>query len=150
MIKALYPVFCQDKGATHACYALLSAMRNEAFPVEYWSPQFAAHLNDGFLRPGMPRPLFRLLCRLNLYRKPLVSTWAIRHLEKRYLNGFHDGDIAYLWPAVSVELYRSVKQRGITIVADASTVIERPHSEYSVRPMRNLVGRPSTASRKRT
>ncbi|HQM47929.1 MAG TPA: glycosyltransferase [Candidatus Hydrogenedentes bacterium] len=132
MIKALYPVFCQDKGATHACYALLSAMRNEAFPVEYWSPQFAAHLNDGFLRPGMPRPLFRLLCRLNLYRKPLVSTWAIRHLEKRYLNGFHDGDIAYLWPAVSVELYRSVKQRGITIVAERINC----HRKTSLRVLR--------------
>ncbi len=131
-VKALYPVFCLNKGATHACYALLKAMQSEAFPVEYWSSQFAANLNDGFLRPGLSRTLFRSLCALSLYDRPSVAAWSRRHLEKRYLKGLRETDIAYLWPAVSVELYRAIKARGITVVAERINC----HRKTSVRVLR--------------
>lgn len=131
-VKALYPVFCLNKGATHACYSLLNAMRNEALAVEYWSAQFAPHLTDDFLRPGIPRTLYRFLCAFHLYDRPGVAAWSGRRLEQRYLNSLRERDIAYLWPSVSLGLYRAIKKRGITLVAERINC----HRKTSIRVLR--------------
>lgn len=117
-VKALFPVFCLNRGTTHTCYALLKAMRDPTLPVEYWASQFSASLRDNFLRPGVSRTLHRALNALHLGNARPVHAWAKRRLEYRYLNSLTEEDIAYLWPAVSVELYREIKKRGILIVAE--------------------------------
>lgn len=117
-LKALFPVFCRNMGTTHTCYALLKAIQDATLPIEYWASQFAACLKDDFLRPGMSWALFRALGAVRLDSRKPVDVWAHRRLELRYLDGLREGDIAYLWPAVSVDLYRAVKKRGITIVVE--------------------------------
>lgn len=117
-LKALFPVFCLNRGTTHTCYSLLKAMQDETLPIEYWSSQFAACLKDDFLRPGMPWMLFRALGALRLAGRQAVETWARRRLEHRYLRSLRNGDIAYLWPAVPVELYQAIKERGIPLVGE--------------------------------
>ncbi|MFO7973107.1 MAG: glycosyltransferase family 4 protein, partial [Candidatus Hydrogenedentota bacterium] len=117
-LKALFPVFCRNKGTTHTCYALLKAMRDDTLPIEYWSSQFATCLKDDFLRPGMPWMLFRALGALRLAGRQSIKTWARHRLQQRYLQSLRNGDVAYLWPAVRVELYQAVKERGIPLVAE--------------------------------
>ncbi len=136
-IKTLYPVFCRNAGATHACYSLLKAMRNESLPVEYWSAQFAPQLTDDFLRPGIPRTMYRGLCSLHLYEQPAVASWSARRLERRYLHSLRDPDIAYLWPSVSLALYRAIKKRGNTIVAERINC----HRKTSMRVLREAYER---------
>ena len=117
-LKTLSPIFCRNKGAPHACYTLMKTMQGETLPVEYWAPQFDRSLDGDFLRPGLPLPIYRALGALGLYHKPPVAAWTKRRLEQMYLDSLREGDIAYLWPAVSVELYREIKNRGIPIVAE--------------------------------
>lgn len=136
-LKALFPVFCRNKGASHACYSLLKTMRSISLPVEYWSSQFDAHLNDDFLRPGLSRIVFRSLCSLGWYEKPTVRAWSEKRIEQSYLGSLSNDDIAYLWPAVSVELYRAVKKRGFTIVAERINC----HRKTSIRVLREAYER---------
>jgi glycosyltransferase involved in cell wall biosynthesis len=38
--------------------------------------------------------------------------------ERRFLSGLRKGDIAYLWPGCSLDLYRKAKARGCTVVSE--------------------------------
>lgn len=117
MIRALYPVYCRDKGAPHACLSILRHL-GDPTEVEYWAGQFAPHLTDAFLRPALPGLAYRVFCRLDLCGHQDRPRLGDRLIERRYVRALHDGDTAYIWPAVSLDVYRRVKERGLPLVAE--------------------------------
>jgi glycosyltransferase involved in cell wall biosynthesis len=70
-----------------------------------------APLADLEYRSSLPGPLAALP-----YRS--VAHTTTRWTERRYLAAAREGDIAYLWPAVSLRTYEAIHDRGIRIVAE--------------------------------
>lgn len=49
----------------------------------------------------------------------LVRGFASRRLHDLFLRTMREGEIAYLWPSVPLEIYRTLKRRGFRVVAEA-------------------------------
>jgi glycosyltransferase involved in cell wall biosynthesis len=49
----------------------------------------------------------------------MISSYASKVLEARFLSCIRPGDVAYLWPAASLDIHRKLHDRGIPIVLES-------------------------------
>jgi glycosyltransferase involved in cell wall biosynthesis len=111
-IVACYPVFFKDYGIAHACYHLLRNMQDEHVSVEIFGLA-----SDGCYAEPIYQDLIPSWIKTIAYK--LLSEEQLQKIGEflfiRKLGGSPD-KIVYLWPSVSLEVYRAFKNKGFTIV----------------------------------
>ncbi len=112
-LQTLYPVYCSGRAITHICLSVLDRMQAEELGVEYWAPAVAPGVERPYLRTPLPALAARALYRLQPSGGALQSI-----LERRFVSALSPGDVVYLWPAVRLETYRRVKEKGHRIVVE--------------------------------
>lgn len=113
MIKSLYPGFNTGQGVAYTCISLCEYLGDEDLPVEAWFPSSDKAVCLPFVRntfSGWAMPL--------IYRLPNPAKRLAKGAERAFVRALRPGDIAYLWPGVSLETYERIRERGNTIVAE--------------------------------
>lgn len=113
MIKSLYPVYNTGHGVAYTCISLCEHLGNEDLPVEAWFPSSDKGISLPCVRNAFPRWIMPLIYRLPDPERRLASG-----AERAFVRALRPGDIAYLWPGVSLETYERIRQRGNTIVTE--------------------------------
>ncbi len=81
--------------------------------VRLFVPASDAHARRAFTQDCLPRFLKSLA-----YKFPRAIPRILAVTEHRYLAALHEGEIAYLWPGTTLDLYRRLRDRGVTIVIE--------------------------------
>ena len=107
------PLFNNGQGISYTCRSICDAMQAQAFPVQAWFPASDTGAGSPIIRNGCPKILLPLV-----YRLPDASRRLARNAERAFLRALRPGDISYLWPGVTLDTYRRIKDRGITILSE--------------------------------
>ena len=113
MLRALYPIFNTGQGVAYTCRSICQNMQAPSMEAEAWFPSSAPGALSSCVRNAYPMWMMPLIFRL-----PKANSRLAKAVEKAFLKALKQGDIAYLWPGVSLETYRQIKGRGITIVTE--------------------------------
>ncbi len=113
MLRTLFPIFCSNSAIPACILSLCDRLVERAVPLEYWAPAVARGVLRDYHRVPIPALFSRAWYRFGLPDGGLG--WA---LERRYLAALRPGDVAYLWPAVSLRTFREIAERGHTIVLE--------------------------------
>jgi glycosyltransferase involved in cell wall biosynthesis len=126
-IKAFYPNYFSDRQIAYVCLQLVEHLnengRITARVMGLSSDDTVRHYRCRTGRAGDPRhevyrdaiprgPAWIAASRL------LSAETTLRFAESRYLRQLRKGDVAYLWPGASLELYKKLKSRGHVIVSE--------------------------------
>lgn len=122
MIRSLYPVYNTGHGIAYTCLSLCRYMGGDGLTVEAWFPASEKEAHPDFVRNGLPRWVLPLV-----YRLPDPQRRLAGKVERDFVKALRPGDIAYLWPGVTLDTYRRIKERGITIVAERTNC----HTQYA-------------------
>jgi glycosyltransferase involved in cell wall biosynthesis len=112
-IRALYPSFATDRAVSHISLSVCHAMRCAETDVRLMKVSSTAEGRRAFNRDAIPSWLFGVSC---LFFR--TEARLRRFVERRYLRWLQAGDVAYLWPMVSMETYHEVRRRGHTLVVE--------------------------------
>ena len=110
-IRAYYPNYFADFGLCHACYYLLKGMQTEGHDIK-----LKGIASESFSNSGFYSDIFSNWSKSIVY-KVLSNDNVMRLAESIFLNSLQkDVDIAYLWPAVSLNAYKKIKNSGRKII----------------------------------
>ena len=111
-LRVLSPVFC-DNTSLSGCVAMLAEhVQSKALRIDCWVPGARPEARRDFTRSPLPHLLTRAVYKVGL------EAWLLRKLEASYRNSFGDGDVAWVWPGTSVEVFEWLKERGHRIVLE--------------------------------
>lgn len=121
-IRAYYPNYFADYGVCHACYYLLKGMQAEGHDIKLKGIASESFSNAVFYSDVFPK------WSKSIVYKVLSNDNVMRLAESIFLNSLQkDVEFAYLWPAVSVNAYRKIKNRGYKIIYEGVNT----HEAYS-------------------
>ena len=131
MLRSLYTLYNTGHGVAYTCLSLCEHLGDSTLPVEAWFPASDVSLRRPFVRDAYPRWVMPLV-----YRLPKPENILANAVEKAFLRALCPGDIAYLWPGVTLETYQRIKDRGNLIVAErinchthyAKHLLDREHA----------------------
>ena len=110
-LHTLFPIFCSNSAIPACILALCDRFADAPFARVYWAPAVAPEVKRPYHATPLPHVGARIWYRLGLPERGLRAM-----LERKYLAALQDGDVAYLWPACTVDLFRELARRGHTIV----------------------------------
>jgi glycosyltransferase involved in cell wall biosynthesis len=102
------------------------------------------------LRRRAPRPAFPLRLAVPPPLAVLPYRWiaptAAQRIERRFLESLREDDIAYLWPAASLEAHRLLHARGIPVVlegintrmASAKRILDAAYESFGIPPAHGI------------
>ena len=112
-LKFLFPMYCTGSGVSYTCLSLAGAMRRAGAAARVFMCAADHGIDREIVRTAVPEwlnaPLYRAV-----RSQSLIRAWT----ELRFVGQAAAGDIAYLWPGVSLGTYRKLRQRGCTIVVE--------------------------------
>lgn len=112
-IAALYPIYFKNYGIAHACYNLIRHMQSDTITSRLYGLASDGSFKDSCyqdLIPSWTKSIaFRLFSDECLQKKGEC-------LFRQRLTAGKFGEIAYLWPGVSLETYQAAKRSGLTII----------------------------------
>ena len=121
-IRAYYPNYFTDYGICHACYHLLKGMQVDGHDIKLKGIASEAFSEAGFYSDIFPKWSKSIVYKL------LSNDNVMRVAESSFVNSLQkDVDIAYLWPAVSVNAYKKIKNSGYKIIYEGVNT----HEAYS-------------------
>jgi glycosyltransferase involved in cell wall biosynthesis len=110
-ISAFYPNYFIDIGITHVCYHLMKGMQTEDCIVELMGissdPVFS---NDKFYSDAIPQ------WSKSLVYKAFSDRVRLKMAESIFSRSLKNTDFAYLWPGISLDAYKNIKNRGYKII----------------------------------
>ncbi len=110
-ILTLGPSFIQFAGLGYACQSILNGMIQGGANATLY-----AVATDGKKLPFYRLTLLPMLTRVGYkFLSPLLLA---RYTERRFLRNLRRGDIAYIWPGNSLEIFRKAKEKGCIVVAE--------------------------------
>ena len=112
ILRCIYPNFNNGQELAYSCLASCSTLGDHRLNVEAWFPASKAAHNPSFVRNAYPRWAMPIL-----YRLPDPNQRLRRGLERAFLHALKPGDIAYIWPGISLECHQRIKDRGNIIVS---------------------------------
>ena len=112
-LRVAFPIYCSGSAIPACILAVCDRLQGAPFGVEYWAPAVEPSVQRPYHRVPLPRLATRLW-----YRLGLAETGLRELLERRYLKIVRPGDIAYLWPALSLDFFERLAERGIPIVLE--------------------------------
>jgi len=131
-IRAYYPNFFRDELIAYVALRLMRFFTDHQVQADIMGlssePSFCKSVNTGKTpSPHSAKPPFQG----RIYRNavPAGVVWALARrffshrqicsfAEWRFFRSLYPGDIIYLWPDVSVKLYRRLKAAGFTVVSE--------------------------------
>lgn len=112
-VRTLYTMPCADIGVGMTCHSILLSAAVAGYQTDLSCARAEWTGDEPFLiHQTMPWVFGRLPYR---YLKRAVDYLT----HRRYLSSIRDGDVAYLWPSVPIEVYETLAARNIPIVAEA-------------------------------
>ena len=112
-LRSMYPLYNSGQGVAYTCLSICEHLADSSLEVEAWFPSSDDRARRPFVHDAYPRWLMPLMFRL-----PNAGTRLANGVERAFVKALRPGDIAYLWPGVSLETYQRIKDLGITIVAE--------------------------------
>lgn len=130
---------CDGVGPSFTCLQLMSGAHIAGYEVDVFANR---------RRAEKPPVGMRLALGGNLSALPYrwVAPYASRHIERQFLDQVVPGDIAYLWPSVSLETHRILHDRGIPIVlegintrmASARRILDEAYGAFGIAPVHGI------------
>lgn len=139
VIRTLLPMACDGVGPSFTCLKLMTGAHLAGYRTEVFANRLRAK------RPQVPLKLALPGLLAMLPYKP-VAALASPRLEHWFLDTIQQGDIAYLWPGVSLETHRILHARGIPIVlegintrmASARRILDAAYDAIGARPAHGI------------
>jgi len=135
-VMALFPHYADASGNSHTALSVCGHMRGERLDLCLVQPASDREARLPFTRDAVPPWLKGLAYRLR-------SVDAVnRYAEKAFLRLLRPGDVAYLWPGVSMPTHHRVKERGHTLVLErfnchtgtARRILDDAYARIGLRP----------------
>lgn len=111
-VVTLFPHFNTGGANSHTVAGILGGMAAAGADVSLWVPASARGAGQPFTRDALPRPAARLAY------KTLGVAAVNRLAERRFLRDLRPGDVAYVWPGASLNVFRRAKARGAVVLAE--------------------------------
>lgn len=139
VVRTLVPMACDGAGPSYTCVNLLSGMTKAGCDTQLFVNRSRIALDAFPYVAAIPQLLAWL-------PYPLVAHPASRILESRFLATIQPNDIAYLWPAASLEIHRRLHAIGIQIVIEsinsrmshAKEILDRAYAEFDAPPSHGI------------
>ena len=112
ILRCIYPNFNNGQELAYSCLASCETLGDHRLKVEAWFPGSKTAHKLHFVRNAYPRWAMPLL-----YRLPEPDHRLRRGVESAFLRALKPGDIAYIWPGVSLKTFQQIKDRGNIIVS---------------------------------
>ena len=109
-IRTLLAMACDGVGPSATCINLMSGAHLAGFACDVFATHRRTTRPPVPVRTPVPLPLAYLPYRW-------IADRAHRQIERDFLAAVRPGDIAYLWPAASLETHRILHDRGIPMVS---------------------------------
>ena len=140
-LRVLFPYPCDDWGLGWCVMSMCDRFHSESFQAEYWAPSVAR----GQLRSYHRVPLPSLFTR-GYFRLGLPEVGLRRHVERRFLANTKPGDVAFLWPGISLEVFERLHERGVRIVlervnshrSNSLKVLDRAYKRLGLEPSHGI------------
>ncbi len=120
-ISAYYPNYFIDAAISGAAYQILKGMQSPGNRVSLMGVASTPAFNDTFYSNAIPHWAKSIVYKVVPYQTILNVSEAI------YCRTLKHGDIAYLWPGVSLATYQRLKNRGCKIIYEGVNT----HEVYS-------------------
>ena len=141
-IRTLLPMACDGVGPSFTCLHLMNGAHLAGQDVRVFANRRRVPRPPVPMTLALPGPLSHLP-----YRK--VARRASRRLERRFVDSLSEGDIAYLWPSVSLATHRVLHARGIPVVlegintrmASAKPILDAAYDAFGIPPAHGITQR---------
>lgn len=110
-IRTLLPMACDGVGPSETCLNLARGATRAGYWVDIFANRSRIRNPSVPMTLALPGPFAQLPHRW-------IADSASRRTERQFLAAVRPGDIAYLWPAASLEAHRTLYDRGIPIVLE--------------------------------
>jgi glycosyltransferase involved in cell wall biosynthesis len=115
----MYPVpYITGKRVAYACRSVVWGLVGAGRHAEHWSVAVNPGIAESFHRGCVPYPVYRALARTGWSESASGRHRLRRYAEKKFTRHLREGDIAYIWPSVSMENRRTVRGRCATSIAE--------------------------------
>lgn len=111
-ILCIYPSHFCNRGVPHACLSIASSMFSSSVDVEVVGVSSDKEISSPFYTNTISPAINPIAYRL------LSSEKLRRFCEYTFLKKLREDDIAYLWPATSINLFEKIKRQGNKIVVE--------------------------------
>lgn len=111
MIRTLLPMAADGIGPSHTCAQLADGMVRAGADLDLMVNRIRTEHSAARILTALPGPLAHLPYRI-------TSAPATALLERWYLNRTRPGDIAWLWPSVSLRTHEVLAERKVPIVLE--------------------------------
>lgn len=134
-LLSLFTIYCNGEGISHIFLSLGEQWQGPELQARLIVPNCKPSCRPSNLVEGIPKFLKALYYRAG-ENAPRQKT------EKRFLREIHQFDAAYLWPATSVNILRTVKQQGKTLFLErincytgkAKLILDEAYERLGVSP----------------
>lgn len=139
-IRTLLAMACDGGGPSQTCINIMSGAYRAGYVVDIFANRRRIKKPEVPMILSLPGPILAQLP----YRR--VVAQASRILESRFLRSIQPDDIAYLWPAASLEIHRRLYERGIPVVmegintrmASARKILDNAYEDFGVEPSHGI------------
>ncbi|WP_281927480.1 glycosyltransferase family 4 protein [Roseibium album] len=139
VIRTLLPMACDGVGPSFTCLNILSGAVRAGYDVELFVNRRRLNWLDIPTRAAFPGPLSWLPYKM-------IESKATSILEKQFMSAIKPGDIAYLWPAVSLEMHKALYEKKIPVVlegintrmASAKRILDTAYLEAGLTPSHSI------------
>ena len=111
-LRSVYPNFNNGKELAYSCLAICETLGDHTLSVEAWFPASHKSIRKPFLRNAWHHLTMPIVFRLPEPKRLLREA-----VQRAFLRALLPGDIAYIWPGISLETYQCIKERGNIIVS---------------------------------
>jgi len=142
-IMTLLPMACDGVGPSFTCLHIAGGMHLGGQPVEVFA--IRRRVARSSLPPSLPlHVVLPGLLAWAPYQR--VVQGATRRLEQRFLAALRPGDIAYLWPSVSLQMHKTLHNRGIPVVLEgintrmksARAILDAAYDAFGIAPAHGI------------
>lgn len=134
-IMTLLSMACDGVGPSFTCLQIANGMHLAGFDTRVFATRRRISAPAFPLLTSVPRALAKLPYHW-------VSDAAMRGIERRFLEQVREGDIAFVWPAVSLTTHKALRDRGVTVVmegintrmASARKILDAAYADFGITP----------------
>ncbi len=142
-INAYYPNYFFDTGIAGAAYHIVKGMQSPGNQIQLMGLASIPAFNDVFYKNAIPG-----WAKSAIY-KTLSEKLILNAAEAIFCKALKPNDIAYLWPNVSLEAYRRLKDRGCVIVHEcvnthqmhSKAILDKAYTELNLPLTHNVTSK---------
>ena len=138
-ILTLLPMACDGVGPSFTCLQIADGMVGAGQAAEVFAIRRRVPIPAVPMHTALPGPLAFLPFRR-------VAPLVTRLLERHYVNSLREGDIAFVWPSVSLATHKILHARGVPVVmegintrmASAKRILDAAYDAFGMAPVHGI------------